>query len=49
MRGPMSKKKVNTEEVARLQRAGQNAYKAGNLQAAIESFTQVRSSLFMSP
>jgi F-box/TPR repeat protein Pof3 len=48
MRGPMFKKKVNKEQVATLQRAGQNAYKAGNLQAAIESFTQVRPGLFTS-
>ena len=46
--GPTSKKKVNTDQVAAFQRAGQNAYKVGNLQAAIESFTQVRPSLFTS-
>lgn len=41
-RGPISKKKINAEQVAAHQKAGQIAYKKGNLQGAIESFTQVR-------
>ncbi|CAG7917332.1 unnamed protein product [Penicillium olsonii] len=39
-RGPISKKKINAEQVAAHQKAGQIAYKKGNLQGAIESFTQ---------
>lgn len=41
VRGSASKKKANTEQAAALQRAGQNAYKVGDLQGAIQSFTQV--------
>ncbi|KAJ5606868.1 Tetratricopeptide-like helical [Penicillium hordei] len=40
VRGVTSKKKVDIEQAATLQRAGQNAYKVGDLQGAIESFTQ---------
>ncbi|KAJ5338993.1 Tetratricopeptide-like helical [Penicillium brevicompactum] len=40
VRGPVSRKKVNTEQAAAYQKAGQVAYKKGNLQGAIESFTQ---------
>lgn len=42
VRGVTSKKKTDIEQAATLQRAGQNAYKVGDLQGAIESFTQVR-------
>lgn len=47
VRGVTSKKKVDIEQAAALQRAGQNAYKVGDLQGAIESFTQVRPILFV--
>ncbi|KAJ5804358.1 uncharacterized protein N7518_000661 [Penicillium psychrosexuale] len=40
VRGVISKKKPDIEQAAALQRAGQNAYKVGDLQGAIESFTQ---------
>ncbi|CAI7633396.1 unnamed protein product [Penicillium crustosum] len=40
VRGVTSKKKTDIEQAATLQRAGQNAYKVGDLQGAIESFTQ---------
>lgn len=42
VRGVTSKKKADIEQAATLQRTGQNAYKVGDLQGAIESFTQVR-------
>ena len=42
VRGIISKKKPDIEQAAALQRAGQNAYKVGDFQGAIESFTQVR-------
>ncbi|OQE35259.1 hypothetical protein PENCOP_c014G07469 [Penicillium coprophilum] len=35
-----SKKKAEIDEAATLQRAGQNAYKVGDLQGALQSFTQ---------
>ncbi|CAP96121.1 Pc21g12240 [Penicillium rubens Wisconsin 54-1255] len=38
--GVTSRKKVDIEKAAALQQAGQNAYKFGDLQGAIESFTQ---------
>lgn len=44
MRGTLGRKKVNIEEVVRLQEAGQKAYKAANLHAAVQFFTQVPSS-----
>ncbi|KAJ5927528.1 Tetratricopeptide-like helical [Penicillium verrucosum] len=40
VRGVTSKKKADIEQAAALQRSGQNAYKVGDLQGAIESFTQ---------
>ncbi|KAJ6140176.1 Tetratricopeptide-like helical [Penicillium samsonianum] len=40
VRGVTSKKKADIDKAAALQRAGQNAYKFGDLQGAIESFTQ---------
>ncbi|CAG8309366.1 unnamed protein product [Penicillium salamii] len=40
VRGATSKKKVNAEQAAVYQKAGQVAYKKGNLQGAIDSFTQ---------
>ncbi|KAJ5528575.1 Tetratricopeptide-like helical [Penicillium freii] len=40
VRGVTSKKKADIEQAATLQRAGQNAYKVGDLQGAIQSFTQ---------
>jgi F-box/TPR repeat protein Pof3 len=43
----MFKSKIDREQVAKLQRDGQNAYKAGDLKAAVEFFTQVRPSLFV--
>lgn len=46
VRGATSKKKVNAEQAAVHQKAGQVAYKKGNLQGAIDSFTQVRFGLF---
>lgn len=46
IRGRMSKQKPNTEKAAACQKAGQIAYKKGNLPGAIESFTQVRPNLF---
>ncbi|KAJ5951720.1 Tetratricopeptide-like helical [Penicillium vulpinum] len=42
LRGITSKKKVDTEQAAALQQVGQNAYKVGDFQGAIESFTQAR-------
>lgn len=47
VRGVASKKKADVEKAAALQQAGQNAYKVGDLQGAIESFTQVRPTLFV--
>lgn len=47
VRGVISKKKPDIEQAAALQRAGQNAYKVGDLQGAIESFTQVCPTLFV--
>lgn len=47
VRAVTSKKKVDIEQAATLQRTGQNAYKDGDLQGAIESFTQVRPILFV--
>lgn len=44
-RGPESQR-IDQEKVASLQRAGQKAFKAGDFQSALESFTQVRPSLF---
>jgi hypothetical protein len=44
-RGPESKS-IDQEKLASLQRAGQKAFKAGDFQRALESFTQVRPSLF---
>ncbi|KAF4765471.1 hypothetical protein HAV15_003911 [Penicillium sp. str.  len=40
VRAVTSKKKVDIDQAATLQRTGQNAYKDGDLQGAIESFTQ---------
>ncbi|CAI7595865.1 unnamed protein product [Penicillium glandicola] len=40
VRGMTSKKKADVEQAAALQKVGQNAYKVGDLQGAIESFTQ---------
>lgn len=42
IRALATRKKPNLEEAATHQRAGQNAYKEGDLQGAIRSFTQVR-------
>jgi hypothetical protein len=49
IRGVTPKKKADMEQAAALQRAGQNAYKVGNLQGAIDSFTQVRSPILYIP
>lgn len=47
IRGRTSKQRPNMEKAAACQKTGQIAYKKGDLPGAIESFTQVRSTLLL--